>query len=59
VLLVTSSLLGSVLRRRTVRLSDQRGLDPERPLPATLNNFELTFRTAPAAQSGQPVRPKR
>ena len=53
VLLVTSSLLGSVLRRRTARLSDPHGLDPARPLPATLNNFELTFRTGPATAEVQ------
>lgn len=48
VLLVTSSLLASLLRRRTMRLSDERGLAPDRPLPSTLNNFELDFRMSPA-----------
>lgn len=47
VLLVTSSLLAALLRRRSVQLSDARGLSPDRPLPSTLNNFELNFRMGP------------
>lgn len=46
--LVTSSLLGSLLRRRCLRLPEARGVGPDRALPSTLKNFELNFRVTPA-----------
>lgn len=47
VLLVTSSLLAALLQQQKLTLQGNTVLSPDRPLPATLNNFGLTFRTEP------------
>lgn len=44
VLLVTSSLLAALLQQQKLTLQDNTVLSPDRPLPATLNNFGLDFR---------------
>jgi cytochrome P450 len=43
VLMLTSSTIGALLERRRIRLSGRPRLDPNRRLPATLNNYSLRF----------------
>ncbi|WP_216207723.1 cytochrome P450 [Amycolatopsis aidingensis] len=44
VLLTASTMLGCLFARRRYVLESPTGLDPGRPLPATLDNFGLRFR---------------
>lgn len=44
VLLVTSSLLAALLQQQRFSLQNNAILDPDQPLPATLDNFGLHFR---------------
>jgi cytochrome P450 len=43
VLLLTSAMLAALLENRQVRLKPPDRLDPNRPLPGTLNNYSLRF----------------
>jgi cytochrome P450 len=43
VLLLSSNMLAAILDGRQVRLKPPGRLDPQRPLPATLNNYSLRF----------------
>jgi cytochrome P450 len=43
VLLTSSAFIATVLPERTFRLAQPSRLDPNRPLPATLNHFSLRF----------------
>ncbi|PXY35046.1 cytochrome P450 [Prauserella sp. PE36] len=47
VLFVTSTMLAELLRRGDYRLLSPRTLSPQRPLPATLDNFGLRFAVDP------------
>jgi cytochrome P450 len=44
VLLLTSHMLATLVRDREVRLEPPAPLNPDRPLPGTLNNYGLRFR---------------
>jgi cytochrome P450 len=61
VLLTATTMLASILGKRTVRMQDARRLDPSRPMPAILDNYSLRFDlTASSGDSlavpGQPSR---
>jgi cytochrome P450 len=43
VLLTTSAMLAALLRNRKVHLDPSRRLDPQQPLPGTLDNYSLRF----------------
>jgi hypothetical protein len=43
VLLTTSAMLAALIDDRQVRLKPPTRLDPQRPLPGTLNNYALRF----------------
>ncbi|MFF5986046.1 cytochrome P450 [Prauserella flavalba] len=51
VLFVTSTMLAELLRRGDYRLMSPQALSPQRPLPATLDNFGLRFAAEPKAAS--------
>lgn len=46
-LYVSSTLLATLLRRHDFRLASASPVDPERPLPRTLDNFALRFSVTP------------
>ncbi len=46
VLLTSSSMLAALLRDHRLRLTSPQSLDPQRPLPYTLNNYALRFAIA-------------
>lgn len=48
VLLLSSSLLATLLQQQRFTLLNNTILDPDRPLPATLDNFGLHFRADPS-----------
>lgn len=43
VLLVTSAMVGALIKDREIRLKPATRLEPDRPLPGTLNNYSLRF----------------
>ncbi len=43
VLLLTTAMIAAILDHARIRLKDRTRLNPERPLPATLNHFTLRF----------------
>jgi cytochrome P450 len=47
VLLVTTAFAGRLLQRGQVQLNGTHGLDPEQPLPGTLDPFRFRFRLTP------------
>jgi cytochrome P450 len=49
VLFVTSSVLANLLHALDFRLASDPQLDPDRPLPMTLNQLTLNFTVAPAS----------
>lgn len=51
VLFTTSTLLANLLSTTSLRLRSTHVLDPERPLPVTLDQYGLEFAATPLAES--------
>ncbi|MGE2736286.1 cytochrome P450 [Mycolicibacterium vaccae] len=57
VLMTTSALLAGLLSRAHLTLESGQPLAPQRPLPATLNQFGLSFSARPRQDQGEPAGP--
>jgi hypothetical protein len=50
--MVASATIAALLASRTIALLPPTRLDPDLPLPGTLDNFSLRFRVAPLRTAG-------
>jgi cytochrome P450 len=50
VLLLTSATLASLVGGHDLRVAEGQALDPERPLPGTMDNYSVTLAVAPRAE---------